>query len=353
MTLGHFAPLQFELTGVADYALALHHALAEKGTVRWNDMSADAFLYHIGNNELHADIYQWALMKPGVIILHDAVLHHFLLSRFTEQEYMDEFLYNYGSWAESLGRSLWKNRHLAGCDSRFFEYPLLRRIVETSKAVIVHNQRAADLVRRHASDAIIEVIPHLFDAPDPAPRETRIGDGVLFGVFGHLREPKRIGTVLKAIRHIPNASLMIAGRFMSRDYQHSLQSDLENEQVILLPFGSEEEFWTRAKSVDVCVNLRSPSVAETSGVSVRLMGLGKSVIMTTPGEADDYPSGTCASVEPGEMEEDMLIAMMQWLSSSASDRRAMGELARQHVLEEHAPEKVAGKIWNLIESVSY
>lgn len=351
MILGHFAPLQFELTGVADYAVALHRALSVEGTVQWNNPDADAFLYHIGNNELHAGIYERALRQPGVIILHDAVLHHFLLTRLSETEYLEEFQYNYGSWSKDLAESLWKNRAYAGSNSRYFEYPLIRRVIESSKAVIVHNPRAADLVRRHTSAALVEVIPHLFEAPHPLPDETRMGTGVLFGVFGHLREPKRIATVLKAVRQIPGASLLVAGRFISRDYQQALESDLNHPQVISLPFASEREFWSRARSIDVCVNLRVPSVSETSGISVRMMGIGKPVIMSVPGEADDYPAGTCAGVESGVVEYEMLVAIMHWLATSSSDRRAMGRLAQQHIQKHHAPEVVASRVWKVLRSV--
>lgn len=352
MTVGHFAPLQFELTGVADYAVALHRAMEEQGNIQWENADADQFLYHIGNNELHAEIYQRALRHPGVIILHDAVLQHFLLSKFSEEEYVAEFLYNYGGWTEKLARSMWRNRMYAGSDFRYFEYPLIRRIIESSKAVIVHNPRAADLVRRHSATAIVEVIPHLFEAPSPMPPPVRIGNGVLFGVFGHLREPKRLGTVLKAIRKIPEASLLIAGRFISKDYEQSLRADLDYEQVITLPFASEQEFWARAQAVDVCVNLRAPSVSETSGISIRLMGIGKPVILSVPGEADDYPAGTCAAVESGAVEYEMLVATMQWLCSSASDRRAMGGLAQRHIERYHAPKIVASRVWKVLKAIS-
>src|SRR5207253_9475044 len=39
----------------------------------------DIALYHLGNNALHAAIYRRALDEPGVVVLHDAVLQHFLL----------------------------------------------------------------------------------------------------------------------------------------------------------------------------------------------------------------------------------------------------------------------------------
>jgi hypothetical protein len=100
-------------------------------------------LYHLGNNALHADIYQRALDRPGVIVLHDAVLHHFLLGQLDEALYADEFVYNYGEWHRPLARELWRGRAASGADARYFAFPMLRRVVESARATVVHNAEAA------------------------------------------------------------------------------------------------------------------------------------------------------------------------------------------------------------------
>ena len=40
---------------------------------------------------------------------------------------------------EYLAENLWSERARSAADRRYFEYPMLRRIVERSRAVIVHN----------------------------------------------------------------------------------------------------------------------------------------------------------------------------------------------------------------------
>src|SRR5205814_1892779 len=90
---------------------------------------------------------------------------------------------------------------------RYFRYPMLKRIAELSKAIVVHNPAAAEMVRQHATSAAIHEIPHLFEPPElPARYESerlRAQLGVmphtlLAGVFGHLRESKRILPVVRA-----------------------------------------------------------------------------------------------------------------------------------------------------------
>lgn len=353
MIVGHFAPRPPAATGVADYAESLHRALAAQGEVRWNQSKSDIVLYHIGNNGFHREIYERALQHPGVVILHDAVLHHFLLGTLTEREYRNEFEYNFGNWSGGLAAELWRSRSRSASDPRYFDYPMIRRIAERSKAVIVHSQRAADLVRRHAPEArAIEVIPHLFEPPAETAPLLRWENRAVFGVFGHLRESKRLSSVLKAIHDVPGALLVIAGKFVSQEHERALEAEMLSKRVIVLPFADQDEFWRRARAVDVCVNLRSPSVGETSGITVRMMGIGKPVIVTADGEAKDYPPGSCASVESGPAEQEMLTVVMQWLSSSFSDRQAMGEVARRHIAQNHAPAAVASKVWKVLQTAA-
>ena len=153
MKVGFYSPLPPARTGVADYSAALLRALAPLGEVEVNARQADICLYHLGNNRLHAEIYQRALENPGVVVLHDAVLHHFLLGSLSEREYIAEFTYNYGAWSEDLARDLWRQRAGSAADPRYFRYPLLKRVAERSRAVIVHNPGAARMVAQHAPGA--------------------------------------------------------------------------------------------------------------------------------------------------------------------------------------------------------
>ena len=69
----------------------------------------DACMYQIGNNGLHAKAYRAALETPGIVVLHDAVLHHLLLGMLTEDEYIEEFVFNYGGWYREVAAELWRD----------------------------------------------------------------------------------------------------------------------------------------------------------------------------------------------------------------------------------------------------
>jgi len=235
LKVGFYSPLPPARTGVADYSAALLRALEPFGTVQVNARDPDIALYHLGNNQLHAEIYRRAIEAPGVVVLHDAVLHHFFLGTLSESEYVAEFVYNYSSWSEDLARDLWRRRARSAADPDYFRYPMLRRIAERSLAVIVHNPRAAAMVREHAPSAIVHEIPFLFAPPVELPPDAEvirwraehgIPSGIcLAGVFGYLRESKRLASVLRAFhcaRSSCELALLIAGDIASPDLARAM-----------------------------------------------------------------------------------------------------------------------------------
>jgi len=321
--------------------------------IRIADPCADIALYHLGNNALHREIYRQALARPGLIVLHDAVLHHFLLGSLKESAYVQEFVYNYGPWRESLARRLWAGRSRSATDPRYFAYPMLKRAVETALGVVVHNSGAAAMVRAHVPHAHVFEIPHLhFGSAASTQWDTaRLRDSLdvprgafLFGVFGHLRESKRVSTVLRAfarVRKVVSCSLLFAGEFVSSDLERASAPLLRAPGIVRAGHTSEAEFARHAAATQACVNLRHPSAGESSGIAVRLMALGKPVLLTSCAENAGYPDSACVKIESGPAEEDMLAAAMIWLARFPNDARALGERAAAHIFRVHDPSAAA------------
>jgi glycosyltransferase involved in cell wall biosynthesis len=361
MTLGFFSPLPPARTGVADYSAALLEAMRQSGTVAAN-RGGDINLYHLGNNALHREIYRRALEEPGIVVLHDAVLQHFFLGELGNEVYVTEFVYNYGAWSEALAARLWAGRARSAAEPLYFQYPMIRRVVERSRAVIVHNARAERIAREHGA-AVVHRIPHLFETCSPPPGYEVIrlrerlgvrGADLLFAVFGHLRETKRISTVLRAFARVrrerKNVKLLVAGEFASPDLARALAGELGAEGVIRTGYLPAADFLLHAAASDVCLNLRWPSAGETSGIAVRLMGMGRCVVVTGGEETADFPEAAAIRVEAGPAEEEMLTAFLFWLASSPAKAREIGARAAAHIGELHAPGRVAAQYWRAIEA---
>ena len=361
MRVAYFAPLPPARTGVADYAAALLAVLRRHGSVEPHARRADIALYHLGNNQLHREIYRRALAQPGVVVLHDAVLHHFLLGALDQAAYIEEFVYNYGEWNRALAEDLWRGRAKSGFDRRYFDYPMLKRIAERSRAMVVHNPAAARMVREHAPNAAVIEIPHLFAPPELPPGweaiRMRQSLGVpthesLFGVFGYLRESKRLFAVLRAFGRLrkaqPDTRLLIAGSFVSSDLERAAAPLLTAPGVVRLPYLAERDFWRGALAVDACINLRYPAAGETSGIAIRLMGVGKPVLLTDGEENSHYPAAACLRVESGVAEEDSLWHNMFLLTSMKECAGEIGLRASGYIVERHQAVQIAEQYWNTL-----
>jgi glycosyltransferase involved in cell wall biosynthesis len=359
VTVAFYSPLPPARTGVADYAAALLAGLREYGDVALE--RGDVPLYQLGNNTLHAAIYRRALERPGVVVLHDAVLHHFLLGQLDEPRYIEEVVYNYGEWARGLARDLWRGRAASGADNRYFAYPMLRRVVERSRAVVVHNPAAARIVREHVPGARVEEIPHLF-APPALPSEAeilryrqrlRVGPELfLFGVFGYLRESKRLVTVLEAFAEARASTgrmaLLVAGEFVSSDLERAAAPLLRAAGIVRLLHLPEREFWMAASAVDACINLRYPAAGETSGIAIRLMGMGKPVMLTDAAECARFPEDSCIRIPAGATERGSLRDHMVLLTSMNEVARSIGLRGAGHVWAHHRVNDVSRRYWQLL-----
>jgi glycosyltransferase involved in cell wall biosynthesis len=177
----------------------------------------------------------------------------------------------------------------------------------------------------------------------------------VFGVFGHLRESKRLNAVLRAfevVRRSADVAVLVAGDFASSDLERAVGRALSGSAIIRKPYLSERDFWLHAAAVDACINLRYPAAGETSGVAIRLMGIGKPVILSQGVEASEYPDAACIQVETGAREQAMLDAAMLWLAQSRADAVEIGARARTYVREHHAIERVAASYWRVLEEAA-
>lgn len=361
MNIALVSPLPPARTGVADYASTLQKELSKHAQVTAIESpnlseleTFDACLYQIGNNQLHGDAYEAALRVPGVAVLHDVVLHHFMLGRLSREDYVEEFVFNYGEWLRHLGEELWRDRVLSAADHRFFEYPMIRRVVESSRAIVVHNPKAKRMVSETAGEAGLDVpvfeFPHFAAAPELANHEKRAAiraglevpaEALVIGAFGYMRPSKRLRSLVNAAKVLTTPyRLLLVGDFVSPEYEATVEALLDDVPSIRLPFVPEEEFWRLVAVSDICVNLRYPSAGETSGIAAKLTAAGKPVIVTDGEEYSGYPEGAVLKVGPGESEVELLAHYLCALAGEPEMRAVIGGRAARFAAEHQSIEKV-------------
>jgi glycosyltransferase involved in cell wall biosynthesis len=225
----------------------------------------------------------------------------------------------------------------------------------------VHNPAAARMVQEHAPRSRVLEIPLLF-APPHLPPESEVlrfrhGMGLpphvfVFGVFGYLRESKRVLAVLRAFgevrRTLPDTALVIAGEFSSQDLARAAKPLLGEPGVIRLGHMRERDFWIAASAIDACINLRDPAAGETSAVSVSMMGIGKLVMVTEGEETSRFPETACFRIARGVAEKRSLIEHSMVAASVPQTSREIGRRGAGHVHLHHSLDRVADEYWKVL-----
>ena len=372
MKVAWVSPLPPAPTGVAEYSARLARELARHIEIDAFDSPGarpldgyDACVYQVGNNPLHGAVYDAALAAPGVVVLHDAVLHHLLLGKLSKEEYVEEFVFNYGEWLRDFAAQLWRERATSASQESYFRYPLISRICRCSRGLVVHNGRAGKMARealgnRNGSVEVVE-IPLYVDRPSlpEASERERIREKlgipaqeIVISTFGYLRPSKRLHSLLEASRmlSVPYRILLV-GDFVSYDYEAAILAEIDELPVTRLPYVAESEFWGLVAITDIGVNLRYPSAGETSSMALKLMAAGKPVIATAGEEVAGFPSGSIVEVDRGEAEIEMLAHYLCALAADREMREVVGRSAARYVAERHNVQSVTKQYLDVIRRV--
>ncbi len=344
-----FTPLPPAATGTADYAAALIPELEklvelqvfEKAPRGFDPAKYDAVIYQLGNNPFHAQIYETALMHPGIVVLHEPNLHDLIrgMTAGTGNGYLREVAYEiFGQEPEVGGQSGYLH---AGQQPRNFS--MLRRLLDSSRACIVHSLYAAGAVRMKGFRGRIELIPHgiRIGTAHGAERRGRLGlrDGQpLVGMFGYFRPDKRVAESLRSFRMLsrihPEARMLIAGQAHPEVPVERLIAELNLDgKVFVLPHLPEEDLDSCIAACDIVLNLRWPSFGETSGITSRAFGLGKPVVMSDSGASREYPDEICVRLPCDRHLESVLSDTLDWLLSSPETSSAIGLAAQKWAVE--------------------
>ena len=212
--VAYFSPLPPSTSGIADYSALLLPALERLVDVevvrpgRTRPVAdADVALYHVGNDpDAHAWVVDALRRRPGVVVLHDFVIHHLVagmtIGRHDGHAYLAAMEREAGVAGRMLGWGVLEGRVPPLWEIRPTEFPLAGEVLDRATGVIVHSRYVEARVREHGYDGPLWHIPHpAWAAPELEPAD--VEGEPLFGCFGHLNESKRIPQVLQAFAEFP------------------------------------------------------------------------------------------------------------------------------------------------------
>jgi glycosyltransferase involved in cell wall biosynthesis len=338
MRVAYYSPLPPSRSGIADYsALVLPEleqrievVVATPGRFRRDRLSrggADICLYHVGNDaEAHGWIVEALRRRPGVVVLHDFVLHHLVVGL------------TFARGDAAGAHAVLDNKLPPLWETRPEDFPLAGEVLDHATALIVHSHYVERRAREAGYRGPIVRIPHPA-WPIPSIQPAGVEGDPLYGCFGHLNESKRIAELLAAFGRLrerrPGARLLLVGSFAVRLARLELP-----EGVIRKEYVPEDELWSLMAACDAIVSLRSPTMGETSGSAIRALSLGKPLVVSDVGWFSELPREAVVKVPVDAREEDTLLAALEALADP-DVRAAMGARARELIEREHRLDLVA------------
>jgi len=368
--VAYFSPLPPARSGIADYSAALLEELKKLVDLEvfaakppsFNPANFDVTLYQVGNNVYHDFCYETAIDHPGVVVVHEANLHHLIADITIKRGDWDAYMraVEQEGGAEDMAYAARVRRLEVGPD--YEGVPMLRQLLSRSKAAIVHSGCVESELRGAGFSGAVARIPHGAWIPEANRSEFRERLGLdettpLIGIFGFLKPYKRIAESLRAFRRLvrvqPLAKMILVGEPHPELQLESLIRSLELiPHVRVLGFRPIEEFVGYTSACDIILNLRYPTVGENSGTLMRALGLGKAVIVSEVGSFSELPDSICLKAPVDASEEDYLFEYLNLLVSRPDLRKELGARAREWVETECTWPKVARRYADFLERIA-
>jgi glycosyltransferase involved in cell wall biosynthesis len=395
--LAFCSPLPPEPTGIADYAsevlalLAGGHsidvfhgqadvapgaippgcgvfraaALSERHRARPYDLA----IHQLGNAPGHAFIYPLLAQVPGLLVLHDLVLHHsraaVLLdspaarayaadsssaalregARGGEEAYAAEVAYAYPAQARRLVAA---HLNTTG-DLLPYAYPLFQLPVAVSRLTAVHNAAMARAIGDEMPGTAVAHlampalrVPVAAGAAAACRQALGIGDDALVvGCFGLLTREKRVETVARAVARaaadFPSLRLLLVGPVAEpQRLERMLRACGIRERTTVAGRVPMTQLPVHMEAADLVVHLRYPTARETSAALLRVLAQGRPAVISDVDNFAEIPDDAVVRADTSDEEGAVTRAILR-LAGSRALRDRLGRRAAAFIAERHSP----------------
>jgi glycosyltransferase involved in cell wall biosynthesis len=328
----------------------------------FDSLKYDEIIYHMGNDyRAHKFIYESLLNYPGVVVLHDLVLQGFYAERYDEtgdfgsykklliKYYQDEGMQIAERIRLKLPNQIWESEEA-------IDFPLNEEVLRAAKAVVVHSEFVKDRVCLKTDKPVTKINQHGYINKKFDVKNTRKNLGLkkqeyLICSAGFINKNKRYESILSALSEIKEFRFkyIIAGKDRGRHLDNYLNGT--ESYIIKLGHLPIEEFEEIINASHICINLRYPTMGESSSSLLRMMGYAKPTLITDYGSYAEFPDYCAVKISPDIDEKEMIKRTVTALALDKDFRLSLGREAKNFVEQECGIKKCAQEYAGFIKSL--
>jgi len=318
----------------------------------------DGILYHIGNNTLHEYIYRTSLQYPGIMVLHDYVIHPFIrcitLDRGHILQYFTEIFSMDNPGRTAIIRQMVK-KGLYSID--VIGYPLNERLIKRNKITVTHSHYVKKMLNNNPNVRVIPQGCYSIDYTEEEKNQSRFllkldKTEILIAVFGFMNRNKRPELVARVINRLVDQNFPVKLLFVG-NADNDLKKDINaiSENIQFTGYVTDDDYHRFLLVSDIVINLRFPTMGETSKTLLDAMGYGKPVIVSNIGSYRETPNNCCWKVDVDENEEELLYQYLLALVKNQELRQIMGKNAKEFIKKHNNWKDIALQYIGLINSI--
>jgi glycosyltransferase involved in cell wall biosynthesis len=329
----------------------------------------DMIVYNMGDHlPFHGHIHAVSQRYPGIVILHDRVLHHLFAglwlmgSEPTRQTYVERMETFYGRRGGEIARAslLGERRPVWESDEEVLEYPLYEEALLHAIGTVTHSQdQARDVrgrwlgpVRSLHLPCYAEVLRRAEALSTP---ETRPDARVRLLSIGHVNPNKQIHRIVEILAADPELAAHVHYTIVGptddfhayvADLQRVVERNRDTLSVDILGWREDQELERLMAEADVFVNLRHPVMEGGSASLMRQLAFGRPVVCFDEGLFGELPPEAAVQVPAGDFVA--AAGALRELVFDEDRRRRIGAAGR-YVAESYTERRYVDELLEFIE----